>query len=626
MRNAIVRVLCAAITGVALAAHQGTPPPPPTPPTTTPPTTSPVGGSRTFGPKPAGSPVRADAAVIVGQVVDSSGRPVERAAVRLIGDSIVETVLTDPRGRFFFRSIPPGDAIVTAQKFGYYDGAYGKRRANGQPLPFTLGMGQVLTDMRIEIFGAGVITGSVADELGEPIPAARVVVSRRQFVGGNWEYVIADTDTTDDEGVYRIFGLRPGEYIVATPATSFSMPVTVMQAMGKVGLDATDTGAGMTSNGRDVVWSTGATPPDDDGVGGIYPTQFYPATEHRILALPITLGSGDVRYAVNFRLPLVPARRVSGQLVGEPSATAHQVLRLMPAGGGAVAGDEAATTLSDADGRFSFARVPSGVYVLETGSETTMRALTATNPGLLTMPATTFWGAADVNVGDMDVDVPTIPMRPTVGILGQLFFETPGSTTTAVPPPSRVPITIEPSRPGLSIAATVRPLPSGAFGATNVVPGEYFIRVGALPPGWFLKSVTAGGRDALDDPIDVGEAGLDSIVVRLTTKGTQMTGVVRDARQQAAVGAAIIILPVTARGDAVWTPNRTRETRASASGVFVVTGLPPGEYFVIAIDDAAAEGWQDPRVIATLRTLATRVALKDQENKIVQMRLSVVKR
>ena len=620
----------AALAAVAVAGQsqsQGTPPTT-TPPTTTPPTGTAVGGSRTFGTKPGDAPVNAVSGILIGQVVDTSGRPVPRAAVRLIGDTVIETVLTDPRGRFYFRSIPPGNAIVTAQKFGFFDGAYGKRRATGQPLPFLLGAGQVLTDMRIEIFAAGVITGYVVDEAGEPIPGARVVASRRQFAEGNWQYIAAESDVTDDEGAYRIFGLLPGEYIVATPATSFSVAAQILDAMGAT---AADPRAGVTSDGRDVVWSTGATPPDDDGVAGIYPGQFYPATDHRILALPIMIGSGDVRHAVNFRLPLVPARRVTGQLVGEPDAVARQVIRLMPAGAGAAPGDEAATTVSNDDGSFTFARVPPGRYELEAGNwATTMRAVITTpaSPaqGADETTPLAFWGRADVEVSDENVTVPTIPMRPTVPISGELVFDTSADPAVTVPSAGRVSIAIEPARPGLSLPGRVRPKPDGTFAVTNVLPGDYFIRVGALPPGWSLKSVTADRRDALDEPVEVGELGTDTIVVTLTPRGTEILGTVRDARTQVVPGAAVIVLPITASGDTAWTPNRTRETRTTAGGVFSISGLPPGDYYVVAVDDASAEGWQDSSVVSALRAVATRITLRDQEFRSLNLRVSTLRR
>jgi hypothetical protein len=217
---------------------------------------------------------------------------------------------------------------------------------------------------------------------------------------------------------------------------------------------------------------------------------------------------------------------------------------------------------------------------------------------------------------------PDIVMHETVVVAGHIEIIRP--TDSAIPDPSfnRIQVTVAPADLGLPGGTTVRAYTNGDFAASNVVPGHYFVRVGALPPGWFLKSVTAGTQDGMDDAIEVGADGLDSLVVTLTTAATEIAGFVRDARGQAAAGATVIVLPVTAGGAAVWTPNRTRETRASSYGVFSVAGLPPGDYLIVAIDDAVAEGWQDPAMIAALRTQATRMTLRDGETKSLQLKLA----
>ena len=641
-----------ALTVATVAAQQTPPPtvPPPTPPTTTPPTTSqpttsPVGPARGVGLNPAGTPLRSTSAVIVGQVVDSSGRGVPNTAVRLIAESVVETVLTDSKGRFFFKSIPPGEAIVTAQKFGYLDGAFGKRRAGGQPLSFTLSTGQFISDMRIEVFRSAVITGMVVDDGGEPIIGARVVALRRKFVEGQWQYAAVENELTDDEGFYRIFGLPPGEYIVSTPATSYSAPVKMLESIGTSGSSpgggiaalliggAPETGssgkaasiverARVTSDGRDMVWTNSAAPPDDDGRSGVYSSQFYPATGYQILALPMTLAPGDVRYGVNFHLPLVSAKRVSGRLIGEDGTYANQLVRLIPEGSDAAATD-AAATVSQPDGTFSFRRVPAGRYRLEAGNLGAMiwNALPV-RPGEEATAPPTFWGRTDVSVSDEDVATPDVLMLPTVTVSGHIELERPSPSPVGDPAFERIAISISPAGLALPAGAAVRPETSGDFAANNVVPGNYFVRVGTLPQGWFLKSVTAGVQDGMDAAIEVAADGLSSIVVTLTTAGTSISGSVRDARMQAVAGATVIILPVNPGGAAVWTPNRTRETRTSSYGVFTVAGLSPGEYLAVAIDDAVAEGWQDPAMIAVLRTQATRLTLRDGEAKTVQLKMS----
>ncbi|HEX5069936.1 MAG TPA: carboxypeptidase-like regulatory domain-containing protein [Vicinamibacterales bacterium] len=639
------RAARAAFSGVILAmaaaagsAQQATPPPPPTPPASSPPATSGVAPVRTVVPRPEGAPLASDSAVVVGQVVDGHGRALPRAVVHLIGESIQDAVIADDKGRFLFTQIPPGEAIVIVQKPGYSDGAYGKRRPGGVPLPVSLHAGEGIADMRIEMFRSAAITGLVTDDSGDPLIGVRVVAMRRMFDNGRWRYVPAGVEETDDQGFYRIFDLVPGEYIVSVPAASYSAPMAALDMTAhdiriSAGLsrlagtlpgreDGQPLAAGqtmrVTTDGRDLIWSAAIVPPDADDQDIGYVTQFYPATERQLLALPIVLGAGEVRYAVDFRMTPVPVYSVSGRLTGDPAAVANQFVRLVPAFDSDRTDDAAATVTRD-DGTFSFRRVPPGDYRLEAGSDPTVQEPADASPGT----AVGFWAQAEVKVGDADVTVPDIEMHPEVSLSGFVFGEPDADGKLPDISALRIPVTITPAGPGLSGARQLTA--NHEFNLQNLIPGRYYVQAGALPAGWFVKSIEAAGQNALDDPVEVFD-GSDPVVVTITTHATEILGTVRDARAVPAAGATVIIMPIAPTGESVWTPNRIRETRSSTAGVFTVKGLPPGQYLAVAIDDAVAENWQDERVVATLRTLAVRFELQPGESKSLNLRQSVLRR
>ena len=580
----------AAALSVSLAAQ--TPPPPPTVPPPTPPTAIQVGAGRPMRPERPGYIAPrpgVPAAALSGMVVDSNGRAVPTVAVRVIGLSSVQTQLTDEKGRFNFAALVPGEYVVTARKYGYYDGAFGKRRAGGDPLPVALAAGQAFADMKIELFRAAVITGFVLDEASEPVVGARVVAMRRYFVNGDWQYSAAGTDSTDDQGIYRVYGLEPGEYLVSTPTT---------QVTGDAEL------------------------PPTERVDLAYPTLFYPATRHSLLALPVQITAGEVRLAVNFQWSPVSAHAVAGRLTGPGSMDGH-LIKLVPVDSREIGvGNEAALALSAPDGTFEFERVPAGEYRLEAGGAFSAPSLIGLiDPDPAAAPPLPLWGHLTVNVADEDVRNLRVTMREGVTVSG--LIAAPSSPTRTASTLVRIPITIVPARPGLTRTTTPRILPDGTFTASNMIPGEYFVRIGTLPAGLHLKSVTANGQDVMDRPVDLGDADLANIVVTLTDRGTEIMGAVRDARLQTVTGAAVIVLPASSTS---WTPNRTRRTRASTNGQFAIAGLPPGEYLIVAVDDVAAEGWQDERVLAQLRTLATRLSLREAESTSIQLRISVLRR
>jgi hypothetical protein len=469
--------------------------------------------------------------------VDGSGRGVPRVAVRLIANVALETVLTDDKGRFFFRSIPPGEAIVTAEKVGFVGGAFGQQRASGLPLMFTVSPGQVMPDMKIELFKSGVVTGWVTDESGDPVVGARVVAMRRQFENGQWLFAPAGADDTDDQGGYRIFDLVPGQYIVTVPATSYSVPTAALEEVGSTGrvaggialmLDSLpgDTGEARanasvrlmrpTADGQDVVWSNELPPPKDVGRESVYVSQYYPFTDRRILAMPVDIPPGDVRYGVDFQLKAAPIQRVIGRLVGDPGTVGNQLIRLVPAETDSSGAEDAAATVSRSDGSFTFRRVPAGDYRLEAGDLTPHIQADPKN-AVQAVEETAIWARADVKVGDEDVNLMDISMHRSTVVAGSIVFEREQNARGAGAATARIPITIVPAEPGLT--RQMQFTAGDSFTASSVIPGEYYVRIGHVPVGWNVSSITANGRDAIDAPFEVLE---DGAAITVTLSRLQM--------------------------------------------------------------------------------------------------------
>src|SRR6187549_468952 len=103
---------------------------------------------------------------------------------------------------------------MTASKPGFVDNIYGAKRPGRPGTPIQLADGQTLNRATIALPKGGVITGVVVDETGEPASGTQVRVLRYVLRTGERTLQEAGRDTADDRGVYRIFQLQPGEYIV----------------------------------------------------------------------------------------------------------------------------------------------------------------------------------------------------------------------------------------------------------------------------------------------------------------------------------------------------------------------------------------------------------------------------
>src|SRR5262245_2231105 len=125
---------------------------------------------------------------------------------------------TDESGRFHFTGLPAGRYSVSALSPGYaspednnYPGMRGKT--------LTLADGERVENVDLEIKRGGVIAGRVADSQGRPVIEERVNLSKldaNNQPGGMFYYSPNfDMYQTDDRGLYRIYGLPEGRYIVS---------------------------------------------------------------------------------------------------------------------------------------------------------------------------------------------------------------------------------------------------------------------------------------------------------------------------------------------------------------------------------------------------------------------------
>jgi protocatechuate 3,4-dioxygenase beta subunit len=155
--------------------------------------------------------------VIAGTVLtEGSGTAVRRARVTLTAPELrgSRTATTGDQGAFSFTALPAGRYSLSASKPGYVNISYGARRAGRPGTPIQLLDGQKMEKAVLSLPKGAVVTGVVMDEHGEPSPGTQVRVMRAVMRTGERTYEQAGQDQTDDRGIYRIYGLQPGDYIV----------------------------------------------------------------------------------------------------------------------------------------------------------------------------------------------------------------------------------------------------------------------------------------------------------------------------------------------------------------------------------------------------------------------------
>src|SRR5687767_4843396 len=410
-------------------------------------------------------------AVVTGLVVsaDAPARPLRRVRVTISGSEldVARSTITTDEGQFSFESLPAGRYTLTAAKDGYATTAFGAVRPGRPGRSVTVAYGETRR-LRMQLPRGAVITGVVRDPYGDPAAGLNVVVLSRRFAPGTGEQRLQTTATnaaTDDRGIYRVFGLAAGSYLV-TALPRFS-------AVGGAGGEVTtvsreeiqralsEVQGGRTSSRPGMPASTppAPAPPLRRASLSVAPT-YFPGTAEESRATAITVAAGEVRTGVDFDLDYLPLVSVEGHVSAPPDARVQVMLSKADPDSPY---QTTTTAIPGQDGRFTFRRVQPGHYVIQA------RAYSQAARAAGTLQAS-FWGRTEIIVAGEDLEGVGVPLEPTLNLLGDLVFE--GTTN----PPSldgfKLPLQVAPR--GLGTVPFPAPVVQGSqVVLLGVAPGTY---------------------------------------------------------------------------------------------------------------------------------------------------------
>jgi hypothetical protein len=505
-----------------------------------------------------------NSARISGRVVAAaSGRPLVRATVRLrggAGPGISRTALTDSNGHYDIPDLPAGRYSLAATRTGFLEQHFDQPRPFARYRLLELGEAEHLDGMNFSLHRGAAITGVVTDEAGDPLEGVHVVAMREQFgPSGRTFYPAGLSPTpikTDDEGRYRVYGLRPGTYrVLATAAMIDDSPLS----FGKT---------------------------------------YYPGTlsEPEAQTVRVEFGLDGV---ANFGM--IPARRarVSGivrDAEGRPAAGMRLTL-IVPRGSGFGQGD--VRILGD-DGSFTFEHVLPGPYMLHVRPSAAQRKVA---------PANVEWGTMHVNVAGEDISGLVLSTSAGFAISGRVTLD-----RAATLPPK---LTISVLEMDLALRSLGMPVVTNtvvdAAGRFRIAGVRGTIRLGGGGGGWFAKQVLLKGKD-VKTGLDVS-SDVDEIEIVLTNQVTTVTGTARDARGTPRNDFIVAFFPVGQVGDDE-RAARQRTIRPDPDGVFRIRNLPPGEYLAAAVPVmslAIDEEW-DPSFFEKVRPAAISFTLAEGQS------------
>jgi hypothetical protein len=518
-------------------------------------------------------------ATISGRVLSMSGRPLEETRVQAIRNGLTPRVaFTDRQGRFTIARLLPGPYTLGASRTGYVTVQYGQERASQPGKQVFVREQETVSGIDIVLSRGTAVTGTIADEHGEPLQGVSVRAMQLRYASGRSAALnVGPRDRrTDDRGRYRIHGLLPGSYLIVASAEA---TIVGAQARG-------------------------------------YAPLFYPGTTQAAEGTPVVADLGRDVPAIDMVLTPTPAARVTViAQTSDGSPFVGLVLMMASQRSGGVAVEPERPTLGS-DGSFVFNNVPPGDYVVQA-----MRAREQ-NRGM------SEFGAQLVTVVNRDPKPIVIATSPGATWTGRVVYEGDAITRRVTEQaPSVMPFPADFDR---------APAVGGGTYSGNTGPDGFFSMSGLFGPtrfqlmgrqeNWYLKSITLGGLDVTDAPFDFG-AGTQTVTgaeVVISNAGAAISGHVTDAASAPMSNYSVVVFP-TDRTKWFVTSRFMRLVRPAQDGSFEVTGLPPGEYFLAATDpfegNDVSGDWLKPETLEQLSFRATRVTLAEKERFMTVLRL-----
>jgi hypothetical protein len=491
--------------------------------------------------------------------------------VRALGTtSMGRSASTDAEGRFRVTGLEPGLYLVSGYAPAY---VFQPAEFEGSPTYYRIG-----DSVRIEMIKGGVITGTVAGGTGEPIVGVRVRALRIRDVKGKAtpgpQFGMLER-VTDDRGIYRIYGLAPGTYLVSAGGGQGNLSFQINPHEGDV------------------------------------PT--YAPSSTRDGATEFTVRSGEETTA-DIRYRSDPGHTVSGtvKVTGNNAAA----VMLMPFDGGFM---PAANAFQAPGARgFEMIGVGDGDYQV---IATEFQSNPVANP---TIPEFAMSEAKRITVRGADITGIELITRPSSSISGRIALE-----------PSKVPECQGKRKPLFAetlialqrhdkdadamtpyvrmMSGAIAPDTKGAFVFRNLTPARYRIDPRFHARFWYLQSISIGApatatpaaapRTATPPRIDPAASWMaikpgervSNLTITLAEGAASIRGRV-PLVEGATIPAGMAVYLVPAETDKASDVLRYFVTDVSSDGTFALNNLPPGRYWSVLQNPVQS-------AIATLRKL-----------------------
>lgn len=523
------------------------------------------------------------AATVSGRVIDAAGRPIVSIRVNVVPletswNSRAMSTVTDDRGVFRISGLAPVAYSISSDGRPEYQNTTVNaslsiesvrilqqnnmpvspssdtqtfRAEEGRETAVTLSYRDSAVVLPYAEVG-GAISGHVVDEFGDPAPGVTVRLARISGPGTSPSAISNVPRVTDDRGDYRLFHIPAGQYFLV-----------------------------VTDESRSASSSEPAWLP-----------VYFPGSMTATEALPLTVARSQEQSGIDVIFTRSRGSRVSGIVLNAAGQPLRTQVRLQAQS--ALSGMQLPprVAMSNEEGGFEFGSVAPGQYTLKAAStpaSATIYAPLAGSPVVteLTRPAPEY-GLVRVSVHSDDVGPVVVQTGPGASIAGRLVLETastlsgrPTITFAALATGDNFPMTDQP-------AAMIQASLDAQLQNFKIsgLTGTMRLRITAGPKNWWLKSAMVNGIDATVSPITLTsslDSTEDAVFVVADTAGS-VSGQALSGREPAEEGWAVLF--AVDRAQRFNGSPRMAAINLESEGRFTASNLPPGDYYVTALDGA----------------------------------------
>jgi len=484
---------------------------------------------------------------IAGTVVNAvTGAPLEGVKI-----SVADTrnrmhmigMATGEDGHFEFVDLPPGKFSLQGSKRGYITSSYEQHEQYSTAI--VTGPDYATDKLVLRLMPMAMIQGLVLDESGDPARSARVTLYMENHREGMSRVTTAGSATTDDRGYFDIDLLRPGTYFASVNAKPWYA----------VHPRSEQNGVNNASQTLDVA----------------YPTTFYGGGTEAESAAPIELKGGEHRQ-IDIHLSPVPALHLVFHVPTDPEGQANGFR--MPVLQKQVFDSQEYVQPGQmqpvSPGVFEMTGIPAGRYSVSMKSSNPEEAeqfseMNLTHDGQ-DLSATRGEALGKLTVTVKMPDDEPLPRQYVVGLLDAR------------------------QKP----AASKQGDPNGqaSFGALK--PGKYTMAIGAMGK-WYavMQTISGTGEASPGNGVSLAPGTTVELTAELTEGKVRIEGVAAKNGKPVS-GVMVALVP----SDPEAHVELFRRDQSDFDGTFLLQGVIPGTYTIVAVEDAWGFDWMKAGVLA----------------------------